>query len=171
MAPRDPVAPRLPTPGDSSRPGMALGPTRSELQAAHCLELKTDTVPRDRRTTAFRQELRLRQARWREGRGYPIGDEPITGGRRARLLGSRIEFEYAIRTGANLVTPRTLGAARHRVASPERGQRLDALRLWADLLSSMPLCFNLSGTSKAIRARPTARFTPGVRTPRVGCLR
>jgi hypothetical protein len=124
---------------------MASGPTQSELEQAHCLELETDRVPRDPSTTAFRQEARLRQARWRERRGYPIGHEPIRGGPGARLLGSRIELEYAIRTGANLMTPGALAAARHRVASRERGETLNSLRLWADLLSSMPLCFNLFG--------------------------
>jgi hypothetical protein len=48
-------------------------------------------------------------------------------------------------TGANFVTPAALAAARRRVASPEPHEMLAVDRLWADLLSSMPLCFNLFG--------------------------
>jgi hypothetical protein len=95
--------------------------------------------------TAFRRRERLRQARWREDRGYPIGHQPIRGGKGARKLGSRMEFIFAVQTGANLVTPNALAAARHRAATRERHRTLYLDRLWADCLSSMPMCFNLFG--------------------------
>jgi hypothetical protein len=43
------------------------------------------------------------------------------------------------------MTPGALAAVRARIATPERFQMLHEDRLWADLLSSMPLCFNLFG--------------------------
>ncbi|HEX8791194.1 MAG TPA: hypothetical protein VF765_09630, partial [Polyangiaceae bacterium] len=48
-------------------------------------------------------------------------------------------------SGANFVTPGALAAVRARLAAPEKHQTLKEDRLWADLLSSMPLCFNLFG--------------------------
>jgi hypothetical protein len=87
----------------------------------------------------------LRQAQWRDARGYPIGSEPYGGGSDATPVGSRFELTFARATGANFTTAGALSAARTRIATPERYQMLDENRLWADLLSSMPLCFNLFG--------------------------
>ncbi len=48
-------------------------------------------------------------------------------------------------TGANLITPAALQAARARTSVVERHQSFDHERLWADLLSSEALAFNLFG--------------------------
>jgi len=56
-----------------------------------------------------------------------------------------LELGFAKEMGANFLTPAALAAARRRIANPERHEMLSANRLWADLLSSMPLCFNLFG--------------------------
>jgi hypothetical protein len=157
-------------------------PTPAELKAAHCWE-PSDQIPKQPAATAFRRRLRLRQARWREAHGHPIGRLPIRGHSNSRMLGSRLDFEHAVRTGANFLTPGALQAARARVSAPERFEMLNRDRLWADLLSSMPMCFNLFGdlqqslsaADRAIKAWPldapgkieSVRFewSPGRRDP------
>jgi hypothetical protein len=52
---------------------------------------------------------------------------------------------FAKESGANFVTPGALTAVRRRLEQRERFEMLSADRLWADLLSSMPLCFNVFG--------------------------
>lgn len=121
---------------------MTLSP--NVLRAAHCW-FTVDRVPSDPATTAWKRAARLRQARWREAQGYPIGAEPYAGGDGSKAVGSRLALDFAKDAGINLLTPGALAAARARVAAPERHQVLDEDRLWADLLSSMPLCFNLFG--------------------------
>ncbi len=120
--------------------------SRSELEAAHCWEAD-DRVPGRPAMTEFRRGLRLRQARWRERHGHPIGSQPIVPrpGKPARPVGSRLPLEYARETGANFVTAGALAAARARTANAEPRQSFDHQRLWADLLSSPALAFNLFG--------------------------
>ena len=121
-------------------------PSRDELEAAWCWE-SDDVVPRRPAMTAFRQRSRLHQARWREANGHPIGTQPHVPveGRPVRLVGSRIPLPYGQETGANLLTPGAVDAARARTAIVERHQSFDHQRLWADLLSSEALAFNLFG--------------------------
>jgi PD-(D/E)XK nuclease superfamily protein len=118
--------------------------TQPELEAAHCWEAE-DRVPGRPAMTEFRRRLRLHQARWREARGHPIGTQPIVPkpGKPARPLGNRLPLDYARETGANLVTPAALAAARARSAHAEPRQSFDHQRLWADLLWSPALAFNL----------------------------
>lgn len=113
-------------------------------RAAHCW-FDVDRVPRDAATTAWKRLARFRQARWREERRYPMGAHPHAGGEKATPVGSRLALGFAMETGANFVSPGALAAVRARLARPERFEMLRADRLWADLLSSMPLCFNLFG--------------------------
>ena len=105
--------------------------------------------------TASRQRARLPQARWREAHGHPIGSQPYTPrpGVDARPVGSRIPLDYGRRTGANLLTGAAREAARGRMATIEREQSIDHQRLWADLLSSEALAFNLFGDLAADRRR------------------
>jgi hypothetical protein len=105
--------------------------------------------------TAFRQRTRLHQARWREARGHPIGTQPYRphpSRPPARPVGSRIPLAHGEETGANLITPAALDAARERMSAIERHQSFDHQRLWADLLSSEALAFNLFGDLAADRA-------------------
>jgi hypothetical protein len=98
--------------------------------------------------TAFRQRTRLDQARWREAHGHPMGTQPYRPHPNrppARPVGSRIPLDYGLETGANLVTPAALAAARARTSVIEPNQSFDHQRLWADLLSSEALAFNLFG--------------------------
>ena len=117
------------------------------LKDAHCWEA-VDAVPGRAEMTAFRRRLRYHQARWREAQGHPIGSQPISTARDSkppRPLGSRLPLDYARKTGANFLTTAAHDAVRARLAAKERHQMLAAQRLWADLLSSMPMCFNLFG--------------------------
>jgi hypothetical protein len=121
-------------------------PPRDELEALHCWE-RDDEVPGRPQMTEFRRRLRLRQARWREANGHPVGTQPIAPapGKPARPVGSRLPLAYAQETGASFLTHRALAAVRARTATVEPHQTLDRRRLWADLLSSPALAFNLFG--------------------------
>ena len=125
---------------------VAATPTQQELEAAHCWEAD-DRVPGRPEMTAFRRQLRLHQSRWRESRGHPIGSQPIVPreGKPARPVGSRLPLDYARETGANFVTAVALDAARNRTSFVERHQSFDQQRLWADLLWSPTMAFNLFG--------------------------
>ena len=97
--------------------------------------------------TEFRRRLRFQQARWREAHGHPIGSQPIVPkqGKPVRPAGGRLPLDYARETGANFVTPGALSAARARTSLTEPHQSFDHQRLWADLLWSPTLAFNLFG--------------------------
>jgi hypothetical protein len=120
------------------------GSRDADARASHCW-FSIDRVPRDPRSTEWKRGARLRQARWREARGYPIGSHPYGGGAGATPVGSRLDLPFARSSGANFITEGALVAVRARLAAPEKHQTLMEDRLWADLLSSMPLCFNLFG--------------------------
>lgn len=132
--------------GETAPPGtgIELAPLEAALRAAECW-CTVDRVPGDDPSTQWKRVARFRQARWRAARQLPIGYQPYAGGTTAYRLGSRLELERASESGANLITPAALAAARSRVEHPERFEMLRAPRLWADLLSSMPMCFNLFG--------------------------
>lgn len=120
--------------------------TNEELSAHHCLEA-VDRVGRDPESTAFKQRARLHQALWREANQWPIGSQPMRPKptQTARPLGSRIDVDFAHETGANFLTDDAKEAARNRVKNKEPWQTLSVDRLYADMLSSMPMCFNLFG--------------------------
>ena len=125
---------------------MDTGPTREELEAAQCWD-SSDVIPRRPLMTAFRQRTRLHQAQWREAHGHPIGTQPFKPrpGVDVRLVGNRIPLPYGRETGATFVTEAALDAARKRASFIEPEQSIDHQRLWADLLASEALAFNLFG--------------------------
>jgi hypothetical protein len=121
--------------------------SRQELEAAHCWEAD-DQVPRRPAMTEFRRRLRYHQAQWRAANRHPVGSQPIApppGGGPARLVGSRLPLAYAKETGANFLTAGALEAARTRTSITEPHQSFDHQRLWADLLWSPAMAFNLFG--------------------------
>jgi hypothetical protein len=124
--------------------GTSSGPTRAELEAAHCW-FSVDNVAKQPAVTAYKRQARLHQARWREAQGLPIGTNPTAGGPNAKPIGSRIPLALAIETGANFLSDPIRAAVARRLAQPEPHQMLAEPRLHADLLSSMPMCFNLFG--------------------------
>ena len=133
---------------------MAASLTRQELEAAHCWEAD-DQVPGKPAMTKLRRTLRYHQSRWREAKGYPIGSQPIAprpGGWVPRPVGSRLPLAYAQKTGANFLAAGALDAARTRSSIIEPEQSLDHQRLWADLLSSAAMAFNLFGDLARDRA-------------------
>jgi hypothetical protein len=97
--------------------------------------------------TAYRRGLRYHQAQWREAHGHPIGAQPIAPrpGAPVRLVGNRLPLDYGRDTGAGFLTAGALAAARARTSIVEPQQSFDHQRLWADLLSSEALSFNLFG--------------------------
>jgi PD-(D/E)XK nuclease superfamily len=121
-------------------------PSREELEGADCWEAE-DRVPGRPEMTLFRQRLRYEQARWRESKGHPIGSQPIVPrrGKPSHPVGSRLPLDYARETGACFVTPGALAAARARTSAVEPHQSFDHQRLWADLLWSPAMAFNLFG--------------------------
>jgi hypothetical protein len=145
-------APRPPSPitGDEvTAYDLAVGEalSKQELEAAHCWEAD-DRVPGRPEMTDFRRRLRYIQARWRVANGHPVGSQPIVpkrDGKPARLVGSRLPLDYGRETGANFLTAGALEAARARMSSVEPHQSFDHQRLWADLLWSPTLAFNLFG--------------------------
>jgi hypothetical protein len=121
--------------------------SKKALEALHCWEAD-DRVPGRPQMTDFRRRLRYNQARWREANGHPVGSQPIApraGGKSMRLVGSRLPLAYARKTGANFLTPGALDAVRARTSIIEPHQNFDHQRLWADLLWSPALTFNLFG--------------------------
>jgi hypothetical protein len=126
--------------------------SRQELEAMHCWEVE-DQVPGRPAMTNFRRKLRYQQARWRASNGHPLGSQPIAPGPKgkARPVGSRLPLAYARQTGATFLTAAALDAARARSSMIEPKQSIDHQRLWADLLWSPALAFNLFGDLAADR--------------------
>jgi hypothetical protein len=121
--------------------------SRQALEAADCWEAD-DRIPGRPAMTEFRRRLRYHQAQWREANGHPIGSQPIAprpDGKPARPVGSRLPLDYARATGASFLTANALEAARARTSITEPHQSFDHQRLWADLLSSAAMAFNLFG--------------------------
>lgn len=118
----------------------------SVLRDHFCLEA-VDRVCGDPETTEFKRRARLQQALWREKQGLPIGTQPMRPipGLPSRQLGSRIALDVAERDGANFLSDAVRRAVENRMEKPEEHQTLNKDRLYCDLLSSMPMCFNLFG--------------------------
>ncbi len=89
----------------------------------------------------FRSCARLLQALWRERQELPIGTYEDRVGRKRRI-GSLIANSSADE-GRNFLSPAIAGLARLETAYQERGALIDQNRLFGNLLSSMPLSFNL----------------------------
>jgi hypothetical protein len=128
--------------------------SQQELEAAHCWEAD-DRVPGRPAMTAYRRRLRYHQSQWRDAHGHPIGTQPLVPrpGAPVRLVGSRLPLDYGRDTGAGFLTAGALAAARARTSIIEPHQSFDHQRLWADLLSSEALSFNLFGDLAADLAR------------------
>jgi hypothetical protein len=123
------------------------------LKAACCWFPKVDRLSKDPETTAWKQRARKRQADWRERQGLTMGSHTSRGRDTPTANGSRILLSQADRSSANFVTSAAYTAALARVGAPEKYEVLKKDRLWSDLLSSMPMCFNLFGDLYVDRAR------------------
>ena len=95
--------------------------------------------------SAFQRRARVLQSLWRSERGYDIGTH--FGPKGTRPLGSRLVMPWAEETLANYLTDTVRQVIRNEVLNKEKSQgKLFARpRIFSDLLSSQPLCFNLFG--------------------------
>lgn len=96
--------------------------------------------------TRFRAAARLLQALWRDKRDIPMGSY-INGRGRRKPLGSRLSA-FAAATGANFLDPALQRLTVRELAYREPGAMIDEHRVWSNMLSSMPLAFNLFGALK-----------------------
>ena len=89
----------------------------------------------------FKRRARVLQSMWRESRGYPMGAHG------ERPLGSRLPMPWARETLANYLTDTIREVFRAEVLdNPESTQQVfQEPRIFTNLLSSQPLCFNLFG--------------------------
>jgi hypothetical protein len=114
---------------------------RATLEPMACW-FESDHVSGRSDITEFKRRARLRQSEWREQQKLPIGSHSRGG--KSYVNGSKIEA-LAEHKHANFLSPRIIEAVEARIAKPESHQTLDEKRLRYDLLSSMPMCFNLFG--------------------------
>lgn len=91
----------------------------------------------------FQRRARVLQALWREKNGLKMGTRPS-----GERLGSRID-EAAAAEYRNLMTPAAQRAVRNELATQGEGKLIERTRLFSNLLSSQPLCFNLFGELQA----------------------
>ncbi len=92
----------------------------------------------------YQRRARILQALWREEMEYPIGLH------RGRPLGSRLAMPFAEKTLANYLTEEARSAVRAELESAAcEGKLYGYPRIYNDLLSSQPLCFNLFAPMKA----------------------
>ena len=83
-----------------------------------------------------------------------------------RPIGSRVDTASGL-AGVNFLSDATRRAVDHRLAKPQRQkfETLNETRLRCDLLSSMPMCFNLFGSmwaDPALASEVTHRWFPGL---------
>lgn len=111
----------------------------SELLRQHHCFVSTDT--------RFRAAARFLQSLWRTDANIAIGIHfSATGDDRSTgiELGSRLDLKAA-QSGLNFVSPEVHQLVRRELILREEGAVIDVDRLFANALSSMPLCFNLLG--------------------------
>lgn len=91
----------------------------------------------------FQRRARTLQSIWREEQGFACGEH--RNGANSRLLGSRLPMPWAQESLANFITDRIREVVREEVLDSERseGKLYGKPRIFNDLLSSQPLCFNL----------------------------
>ena len=85
--------------------------------------------------TAFSAHARLLQSKWREGKGFPKLE-----------YGNHLETEFAKESKANFLTDNIRRLVEGEIVKARaNGGLISEPRIWNNLLSSQPLCFNLFG--------------------------
>jgi len=92
--------------------------------------------------SGFRRAARTLQSLWRDHSNLPMGEH------NGRPLGSRLPVEIAERELVNYLTPGIQSIVREELAATTDSQLFSKPRIYNDLLSSQPLCFNLFGELK-----------------------
>lgn len=123
------------------------------LVPADILKAHKVNEPSDSR---FKAAARLLQSLWRQDKGLPIGMHRNPNGKR-RKLGSRIDPQSG-KQGDNFLSQDIAKLALREMVYRENGAMIDADRLWNNLLSSQPLCFNVFGNLKLDLAKATRYF-------------
>jgi hypothetical protein len=124
-----------------------------------------DHVPRQPDVTAWKRAARRHQHEWREARGWPAGTRPQRGPviDQNLKIGNRLDLDFARTSDANFLSDDVAEAVRRRLATRQPHETLYEARLFSDLLSSMPMCFNLFGplaVDRELAARVTRRWFP-----------
>jgi hypothetical protein len=117
-------------------------PNRKVLEAAKCW-FSADVVAGQRVVTDFKRSARYHQSCWREKGKHPVGAHRRDG--KDYVAGSLMELKYARDTKVNFLSDPIREAVEARLRKTQPYQTLNSARLWSDLLSSMPMCFNLFG--------------------------
>lgn len=129
-------------------------------------EEPADHIPDDLSATAWRRAARRSQFTWRERHGWEPGD--ITTPREKRKSGNRVADAFVDGAACNFPSAHITHAVQHRLDHPQLHQTLDEYRLWHDLLSSMPMCFNLFGAlwnEPSLAADVVTRWFPDLAQP------
>jgi hypothetical protein len=90
--------------------------------------------------TVFASNARLLQSKWRVMHNYPINKVKKSN------FGNFIETEFAYKEKVNFLTPNIRRLVTDKIPEIRRnGGMIGEPRIWNNLLSSQPLCFNLFG--------------------------
>lgn len=90
--------------------------------------------------TDFASNARLLQSKWRTSKGYPINEVKKSN------YGNFLETEFAKREKANFLTSHIKDLIVNKISNIRaQGGLIGEPRIWNNLLSSQPLCFNLFG--------------------------
>jgi len=96
---------------------------------------KDERIKFNLKDTDFSAYARLLQSKWRHKQGFPKGK-----------LGNFLDIEYAKATKANFLTDNIRQLVTQEIANAKKtGGLISEPRIWDNLLSSQPLCFNLFG--------------------------
>ncbi len=106
----------------------------------------------------FQRRARILQSLWRSEQGYDIGMHVSR--KDKRPLGSRLVMPWAKETLANYLSDTIRQVVRNEVMNEEKsyGKLFARPRIFNDLLSSQPLCFNLFGELQQNLTLATAVF-------------
>ncbi len=115
----------------------SLGPSHLPKPSADLLASWAAHEQVDR--TVFQRCMRLLQSVWRHRKGLLHGEH------RGRPAGARLPVPEAEEHGWNFLTPAVLEQVHRRLSRPQPHEMIQRSRLWANLLSSQPMCFNLFG--------------------------
>ena len=93
----------------------------------------------------FQRSARILQSIWRFKEGFEMGQ--VSNRDRTRPIGSRLPMPWAQESLANYLTENIQDVVRSEVLDPvkSKGKLYGKPRIFNDLLSSQPLCFNLFG--------------------------